>query len=33
MLQAKVYDLNDEDRGPIISNWLGRERLQFIQTH
>ena len=32
VLQAKVYDLNDEEKVPIIRNWLDREALQFIQT-
>ena len=27
-----LYDLNTEERIPIIKNWLGREGLQFIQT-
>ena len=31
MFQAEVYDLNDEEKVPVIKNWLGREGLQFIQ--
>ena len=30
--QAKVYDLYDEEKVPVIKNWLGREGLQFLQT-
>ena len=33
VFQAKVYDLSDEEKVPITRNWLGREGLQFIQTH
>ena len=32
ILQAKAYDLNHEEKVPIIKNWLGREGLQFIHT-
>ena len=31
-LQVKSFDLNDEEKVPVIKNWLGREGLQFIQT-
>lgn len=32
VLQAKVDDLNYEEKVLVIKNWLGREGLQFIQT-
>ena len=32
VLQAKVYDLSDEGKVPIIKIWFSREGLQFIQT-
>ena len=32
VLQAKEDNLSDKEKVPIIKNWLGRERLQFIQT-
>ena len=32
MLQAKVYELNEEERVVIIKNWSGRVGLQFMQT-
>ena len=32
MLQARVYNLNDEEKQFVIEKWLGREGLQFIQT-
>ena len=31
VLQANVYDLNDEEKEPTIKKWLGREGLKFIQ--
>ena len=33
LLQAKAYNLNDEEKVLIITNWLGREGLQFINSH
>ena len=30
VVQAEMYDLSEEGKVPIIKNWLGRERLQFI---
>ena len=33
ILQVKVYDLNGDEKVPIIKNWLGREGLQFIHSH
>ena len=32
LLQAKLYDPNDEENMPIIKNWLSREGIQFIQN-
>ena len=32
MLQAEVHDLSEEEKVPIIKNWLGTEGLQFIPT-
>ena len=29
MLQAKVYDLNEEEKVLILKNWYGREVLPF----
>ena len=33
VLQAKAYDLNEEEKVSAIRNLLGREELQCIQTH
>ena len=33
VLQARAYDLNNEEKVSIIKNWLGREGLQFIDCH
>ena len=33
ILQTKAYEINDEEKVPIIKrNWLGREGLHLIQT-
>ena len=32
ILQARPYQLNDEQKVPTIKNWLGREGLQFTPT-
>ena len=31
-LQTKTYELTEEEKVPILKNWLGREGLQLIQT-
>ena len=31
VLQAQMYDVNDEEKVPVIKSWLGREGLHFIQ--
>ena len=33
MLQTKTYEYNEEDKVPVIRNWLGREGLQLLQTN
>ena len=32
ILQMKMYELTEEEKVPIIKNWLGREGLQLIKT-
>ena len=33
MHQTKSYELNKEEKVPIMKNWIGRESLQLIKTH
>ena len=33
ILQTRPYELNDEEKVPVMKSWLGREGLQLIQTH
>ena len=30
--QAKIYQLTDKEKVPIIKKWLGREHLQLMET-
>ena len=32
MPQVKAYDLSEQEKVPIIKNWLGKEGRQFIQS-
>ena len=32
ILQSKAYEVTEEEKFPMIKNWLGREALQLIQT-
>ena len=32
LLQTKICELTEEEKVPIIKNWLGRGGLQLIQT-
>ena len=32
ILEIKAYELTDEEKFPVIKNWLGREILKHIKT-
>ena len=32
ILETKAYGLTDEEKVPVIKNWVGQEGLQFIKT-
>ena len=32
ILEAKAYEITDEEKIPVIKNWLGRRGLQLIKT-
>ena len=32
ILETRVYKINDEERRPVIKNWLGKEGLLLMET-